>query len=74
MHCLLLIYSPESIEYIATLKLTECVGFDYSVKGDEIIAINHRQVQGLNHAETITIFKTIREGQVVLNVARRRYI
>ncbi|KAJ6635216.1 PDZ domain-containing protein 2 [Pseudolycoriella hygida] len=40
--------------------------------GDQILAINGTLVQEMNHSETISLFKNIREGDVILNVARRR--
>ncbi|XP_055600912.1 uncharacterized protein LOC129749844 [Uranotaenia lowii] len=43
------------------------------VAGDEIISINDAAVQGMSHAETIGLFKNIKEGPVVLKVARRKY-
>lgn len=40
--------------------------------GDEIISINDHSLQGMSHAETISLFKSIKEGAVILKVARRR--
>lgn len=40
--------------------------------GDEILAINNESLQGMSHLETIAMFKSIKEGPVVLNIARRR--
>ncbi|XP_063697305.1 putative uncharacterized protein DDB_G0282499 [Culicoides brevitarsis] len=42
--------------------------------GDEIMSINDHSLQGMSHAETISLFKSIKEGPVVLKVARRRYL
>nr|CAD7597100.1 unnamed protein product [Timema genevievae] len=45
---------------------------DGSLKeGDEILTVNGSSLQGLTHAEAITAFKNIKEGQVVLHVGRR---
>nr|XP_029712825.1 uncharacterized protein LOC115257403 [Aedes albopictus] len=41
--------------------------------GDEIISINDVTVHGMSHAETIGLFKNIKEGPVVLKLARRKY-
>uniref|UniRef100_A0A1A9WIU8 PDZ domain-containing protein n=1 Tax=Glossina brevipalpis TaxID=37001 RepID=A0A1A9WIU8_9MUSC len=40
--------------------------------GDEILEINEQSVQGMSHAETIALFKNVREGSIVLKVLRRR--
>uniref|UniRef100_A0A336MTP2 CSON005923 protein n=1 Tax=Culicoides sonorensis TaxID=179676 RepID=A0A336MTP2_CULSO len=42
--------------------------------GDEIMSINDQSLQGMSHADTISLFKSIKEGPVVLKVARRRYL
>lgn len=39
--------------------------------GDEILAVNGTPLQGLSHAEAIAVFKSIRNGQVVIHAARR---
>ena len=39
--------------------------------GDEILAVNGLALQGMSHAEAISVFKNIRIGKVVLHVARR---
>ncbi|CAG7729581.1 unnamed protein product [Allacma fusca] len=41
------------------------------VEGDEILTVNGTPLQGLSHAEAIGMFKKIKTGQVVLEVARR---
>ncbi|XP_053657875.1 uncharacterized protein LOC128706956 [Anopheles marshallii] len=43
------------------------------VAGDEILSINDVAVQGMSHCETIALFKNVKEGPVVLKLARRRY-
>ncbi|XP_061386143.1 serine-rich adhesin for platelets [Musca vetustissima] len=40
--------------------------------GDEIVEINGTSVQGMSHAETIALFKNVREGAIVLKVLRRK--
>ncbi|XP_013119548.1 serine-rich adhesin for platelets isoform X2 [Stomoxys calcitrans] len=40
--------------------------------GDEITEINGTSVQGMSHAETIALFKNVREGPIVLKVLRRK--
>jgi len=39
--------------------------------GDEILAVNGLALQGMSHAEAISVFKNIRTGKVLLHVARR---
>ena len=39
--------------------------------GDEILAVNGLALQGMSHAEAISVFKNIRSGKVLLHVARR---
>lgn len=39
--------------------------------GDEILAVNGTPLQGLSHAEAIAVFKSIRNGHVVVHAARR---
>lgn len=40
-------------------------------EGDEILAVNGTPLQGLSHAEAIAVFKSIRNGHVVVHAARR---
>lgn len=40
--------------------------------GDEILSLNNESLKGMSHLETIAMFKTIKEGPVVLEIARRR--
>ncbi|XP_041566019.1 uncharacterized protein LOC108143646 [Drosophila elegans] len=40
--------------------------------GDEIVEINGNSVQGMSHAETIGLFKNVREGTLVLKILRRK--
>jgi len=40
-------------------------------EGDEILAVNGLALQGMSHAEAISVFKNIRSGKVLLHVARR---
>ncbi|XP_054278788.1 uncharacterized protein LOC128997209 [Macrosteles quadrilineatus] len=42
------------------------------LEGDEIVSVNSQPLEGLSHAEAITVFKKIRSGQVTLEVLRRR--
>ena len=41
------------------------------ILGDEILAVNGTPLQGLSHAEAIQVFKSIRNGHVVIHAARR---
>ncbi|XP_030375233.1 uncharacterized protein LOC115624620 isoform X2 [Scaptodrosophila lebanonensis] len=40
--------------------------------GDEIVEINGCSVQGMSHAETIGLFKNVREGTIGLRILRRK--
>ncbi|KAH8400808.1 hypothetical protein KR009_001073 [Drosophila setifemur] len=40
--------------------------------GDEIVEINGNSVQGMSHAETIGLFKNVREGAIGLKILRRK--
>ncbi|KAH8395372.1 hypothetical protein KR222_003024, partial [Zaprionus bogoriensis] len=40
--------------------------------GDEIIEINGQSVCGMSHAETVAIFKNVREGTILLKMLRRK--
>ena len=39
--------------------------------GDEILAINGKSLQGLSHDDAINEFRAIKNGQVILQVAKR---
>uniref|UniRef100_A0A1B6G3M2 PDZ domain-containing protein n=1 Tax=Cuerna arida TaxID=1464854 RepID=A0A1B6G3M2_9HEMI len=41
-------------------------------EGDEIVSVNSQPLEGMSHAEAITVFKKIRSGEVNLEVLRRR--
>ncbi|XP_059608234.1 uncharacterized protein LOC132256068 [Phlebotomus argentipes] len=41
--------------------------------GDEILKINSTNVHGMSHSDTIALFKNVREGPIVLRVARRKH-
>ncbi|XP_034952646.1 probable WRKY transcription factor protein 1 isoform X2 [Chelonus insularis] len=44
-------------------------------QGDEILALNGKQLRGCTHQEVIDLFKSVREGVVSLEVARKhRYL
>lgn len=40
-------------------------------EGDEILSVNGKPLQGLSHQEAITVFKTIKSGDVLILVGRR---
>nr|CAD7446377.1 unnamed protein product [Timema bartmani] len=57
-------------DYLA--KLVSEPASSYQIyPSDEILTVNGSSLQGLTHAEAITAFKNIKEGQVVLHVGRR---
>lgn len=39
--------------------------------GDEILVVNGKPLQGLSHAEAITVFKSIKTGDVLILIGRR---
>ena len=41
------------------------------ISGDEILAINGKSLQGLSHDEAINEFRAIKQGPVILRVAKR---
>ena len=52
------------------LKLKRIFNFIFFA-GDEILAVNGLALQGMSHAEAISVFKNIRSGKVLLHAARR---
>merc|ERR1719192_1587970 len=43
-------------------------------EGEEILAINGKSLQGLSHDDAINEFRAIKNGQVILQVAKREVI
>lgn len=43
-------------------------------QGDEILSLNNESLKGMSHLEVIAMFKNIKEGPVVLDIARRRLV
>ena len=39
--------------------------------GDEIFTINGTSVSGLTHQEAISMFKEVKQGQIVVTIGRR---
>ena len=42
-------------------------------QGDEILAINGKSLQGMSHDEAINEFRAIKQGPVILRVAKREH-
>ncbi len=42
-----------------------------SCPGDEIIAINGRKVEGLVHAEVVSLFREVRRGAITIQLGRK---
>lgn len=42
-------------------------------EGDEILSVNGSNLNGLSHAEAITVFKSIRAGKVIMQISRRAH-
>jgi len=58
--------------YVKTIFASGQAAEEATLKeGDEILAVNGTPLQGLSHAEAIQVFKSIRNGQVVIHAARR---
>ena len=51
-----------------------CLLHIFSLIGDEILAVNGSILHGLSHGDAISIFKSIRSGPVVLQIARRNAV
>jgi C-terminal processing protease CtpA/Prc len=47
---------------------------DCIFSGDEILAINGKSLQGLSHDDAINEFRAIKNGQVILQVAKREVL
>lgn len=45
---------------------------DLHVAGDEVVSVNAQSLEGMSHAEAITVFKKIRSGEVILEILRRK--
>lgn len=45
---------------------------DLHVAGDEVVTVNAQSLEGMSHAEAITVFKKIRSGEVILEILRRK--
>merc|ERR1719216_351251 len=41
------------------------------IEGDEIFSINGRAVQGMTHQEAISLFKEVKQGELLLTIGRR---
>lgn len=48
--------------------------FKHFCTGDEILSLNNESLKGMSHLEVITMFKNIKEGPLVLDIARRRWV
>lgn len=58
--------------YVKTVFPSGQAAIDGSLQeGDEIFTVNGMVMQGLSHSEAIAVFKTIKQGQIVLHVGRR---
>ena len=44
---------------------------NFSKIGDEIFTINGTSVSGLTHQETISMFKEVKQGDIVVTIGRR---
>ena len=49
----------------------EFLKYFFSKIGDEIFTINGTSVSGLTHQETISMFKEVKQGDIVVTIGRR---
>ena len=61
------------IQYLLSVNFAYNTSF-LSLIGDEILAVNGSILHGLSHGDAISIFKSIRSGPVVLQIARRNAV
>ena len=57
----------------ATHSLANSNFYTFSPLGDEILAINGKSLQGMSHDEAINEFRAIKQGPVILRVAKREH-
>jgi hypothetical protein len=48
--------------------------FYFSVAGDEVLSVNGQPLANCTHAEALNIFKSIKTGDIILEVARREFL
>ena len=61
--------------HIRSESILACISYFLSVfAGDEILAINGKSLQGLSHDDAINEFRAIKNGQVILQVAKREVL
>ena len=60
--------------YNTFCRLILLITHPFSLIGDEILAVNGSILHGLSHGDAISIFKSIRSGPVVLQIARRNAV
>ena len=58
---------------VARFARSQCwiLSFLISFSGDEILALNGKSLQGMSHDEAINEFRAIKQGPVILKVAKR---
>ena len=57
-----------------THSLTNSIFYPFILPlGDEILAINGKSLQGMSHDEAINEFRAIKQGPVILRVAKREH-
>lgn len=57
---------------LSLLSWTRFSNVTFSRSGDEIIAINGRKVEGLVHAEVVSLFREVRRGATISIVCGRK--
>ena len=68
------IFSIDKHFFYYLLPLHFLMAHPFSLIGDEILAVNGSILHGLSHGDAISIFKSIRSGPVVLQIARRNAV
>ena len=67
--CLSEHYDLRKSDLYSTCNLVPLITFSFI--GDEILAVNGKSLQGMSHDEAINEFRAIKQGPVILRVAKR---
>ena len=58
--------------YCLSVGLDSTMIFSVSLSGDEIYSVNGVPVAGLTHSDAISMFKEVKQGEIVIVVGRRK--
>ena len=68
------LFDREPLLFITFYRFILLITHSFGLTGDEILAVNGSILHGLSHGDAISIFKSIRSGPVVLQIARRNAV